>query len=151
MERPAVAAGVVVAQILTPGEPPLPSGGGQPAAMWPDRENENPDRENETMTLEDLIDSPIYSLTMVLPARVAAPAVIKLAAMVANAARSMGLLRLAIRAAVYAHDIADHDPADGTWGLHRSLFSWAYTGGSFRPSRMIVAARLHQRRYGDLV
>jgi len=102
------------------------------------------------MTLEDLIDSPTYNLTMVLPARVAAPAVIEWAAMVANAARGVGLRRLAIRAAVYGYDIADHDPADSTWGLHRRLFGWAYTGGSFRPSHMIAAARLHQRRYGDM-
>jgi hypothetical protein len=102
------------------------------------------------MTLEDLIDSPTYNLTMVLPARVAAPAVIEWAAMIANAARGLGLRRLALHSAVYAYDIADHDPADSCWALHRKLFRWAYCGGSFRPAHMLAAARLHQRRYGDM-
>lgn len=49
------------------------------------------------------------------------------------------------------YDVADHDPADSCWGLHRRLFAWAYVGGSFRPSHAMAAARLHERRYGDLI
>lgn len=102
------------------------------------------------MTLEDLIDSPIYSLTMVIPARVAAPAVIEWASMIANTARSLGLRRMAVRAAIYGYDIADHDPADATWELHRQRVAWAYIGGSFRPTHALAAERLFSRRFGDL-
>ena len=103
------------------------------------------------MTMRDHLDDACYMAAIVWPARVAAPAVVEWADFIANAARGLGLRRLAIRAAVYGYDVADHDPADSCWRLHRRLFAWAYVGGSFRPSHAMAAARLHERRYGDLV
>lgn len=103
------------------------------------------------MTLEDLIYDPIYNLTMVLPAKLAAPTLIEWAAMICNTALGLGLRRLAIRAAAWAYDLADHDPADSCWELHRARFRWAYSAGSFRPAYMSAAAVRFRRRYGDLV
>jgi hypothetical protein len=92
----------------------------------------------------------VYYMTMVLPAKVAAPAVVEWAAMLANAARGLGLRRLAVAAAIYGYDIADHDPADATWELHRRRLPWAYMSGSFRPTHALAAEHLHQRRYGEM-
>lgn len=100
------------------------------------------------MTLEDFIDAPIYNLTMVLPAQVAASTMVEWSALVANAARIVGLRRLAVRAAIYGYDIADHDPADACWGLHRRRLRWSYIGGSFRPAHALAAERLFNRRGG---
>jgi len=102
------------------------------------------------LTIRDHIEDAWYTLSMVWPARLAAPAVVELAAMAANVARAAGLRRLAVRAAAFGYDIADHDPADSCWGLHRRLCGWAYVGGSFRPTHAIAAERLHQRRYGEM-
>lgn len=89
------------------------------------------------MNTYELLDDPIYSLTMTLPARVAAGPIVRVASAVARIAKLVGLRRLAISAACYGYDIADHDPADATWGLHRSQCGWAYINGSFRPSAAI--------------
>ena len=93
------------------------------------------------MTLRDHLNDAWYMAAYVWPARLAAPAVIEWAATVANLAKRFGYRRLAVRAAVYGYDIADHDPRDATWGLHRRLMPWAYTaGGSFRPTMMLTVA-----------
>jgi|694.fasta_scaffold83744_7 hypothetical protein len=91
-------------------------------------------------TLTDRISDAWYMGTMVYPARLAAPAVIEWAAAVANLAMITGFRRLAIRAAIYAYDIADHDPADATWELHRQRMPWAWSSEGFRPSLALMAA-----------
>lgn len=103
------------------------------------------------MTFSDFCDAPGYYLGIVWPATFAAPTMVEWSAIVANVARGLGLRRLALKAAVWGYDIADHDPADACWSLHRQRFVWAYCRGSFRPAHMLAAARLHQRRFGDLV
>lgn len=87
------------------------------------------------LTLKDRLEDATYMAAYVWPARLAAPAVIHWAAFVANMAMHCGCRRLALRATTYAYDIADHDPADSTWELHRQLMPWAWAGeGRFRPS-----------------
>lgn len=86
------------------------------------------------LTLKDRLEDARYMAAYVWPARLAAAAVIHWAAFVANMARAAGLRRLALRATTYAYDIADHDPADSTWELHRQLMPWAWSmDGRFRP------------------
>ena len=82
----------------------------------------------------EVLDDPMYNLTMTLPARFAAGPIVRLASAVSRLAKLVGWRRLAIAADCYGYDIADHDPADATWALHRSQCGWAYIDDSFRPS-----------------
>lgn len=91
-------------------------------------------------TLADRVSDAWYMMSMVYPAGLSAPAVIRAAAVVANLARAAGLRRLSIRATMYAYDIADHDPADATWELHRRKMPWAWSREGFRPSLALMAA-----------
>jgi hypothetical protein len=98
------------------------------------------------MTLRDLYydfcdHDAVYFTTMVWPARYAAATMVEWSSMLANAALAVGLKRLAAGAAVYGYDIADHDPDDACWELHRQRVPWAYLWGSFRPYTALLISR----------
>lgn len=93
------------------------------------------------MTLRDHIEDLTYTAGIVWPARLAATSCVEAAGLVCRLAMACGMRRLAIRTAIWAYDIADHDPADATWELHRQRMPWAWAGaGVFRPANALAVA-----------
>lgn len=87
-------------------------------------------------TLSDRIEDALYLATIVWPARWAPRACIRAAGITANTGLRLGWRQLARSATRWAYDVADHDPADATWELHRDVMPWAWADqGVFRPER----------------
>lgn len=100
--------------------------GGLPTGLPPDP---------SVYTMADRLSDLRYMAVYVWPARLWASGVVATAAATATAARRLGFRRLAMAAVWYAYDVADHDPADDTWGTIMRFAPWAWTADErFRPA-----------------
>lgn len=123
----------------------------------------DPPADPNVYTLADRLGDLRYMVAYVWPARLWAAGVVTAAATAATVARRLGLRSVAIKAAWYAYDVADHDPADDTWETIRRFAPWAWTaddhfrpdetvacdgcGGGFAPAGIWTS--LHGERYCD--